>query len=672
MLSAIRRRARDFNARDLFEGERPMYIRNRFLASAALSSLVALSGCGSGGFQSYESTNAALDSDDGQHGACSAEADTHQAEEQSDDDAAAMAAAASVPAAWGDGQKHDQVAHIRVLGLNDFHGQITQTKTFTDANKKKHPVGGIPVLTSWLKASQASAPAGADSVLITHSGDFVGASVPESGLLRDEPAILWFNQLANDWCKGTDSAQSEGLEHGGGRNMRCNLVSTLGNHEFDKGKTELLRKIYGGDAATGPYLVQPYPGAAYPYVCANAIDNATGQPLLPPYEIKTIDGERIAIIGAVTKLTPTVVIPTAVADITFLDEATAINSYIPEIQAQGVHAILVLIHEGGSQSFNASSLVPTGKVSGRIVDIVKNLDADVDVVLSAHSHQFTNALLPNAGGQPTLVTQAFSYSMAFAQIDLDIDNTTHDVVNKVGQIVIAYADSGPGLTPDPAAKALLNAALAAVGPTVNRVVGTAAVDLVRGGSFSGEWNIGDLITDAQKAAMPGVQIAITNPGGIRTDVPQGPITWGQLYAVQPFANFLVAMDLTGAQLWSALTQQWTGLNAAGNTKILQISGFAYEYHCTGNCTSTSASAPPTYAIVNVTDGGGAPILNDASHSYRVVVNNFLAAGGDNFPAFKGGANSVNGPVDLDALVNYVTAQGTVGAPIAGRIVRDPN
>jgi 5'-nucleotidase len=646
-----------------------MTVRNVF-STSVLSALMALAGCA--GPPATATASLALAEDGAEDPECSAEADTHQAEEMSDDDAAAMAAAADVPAAWGDGQKHDQIAQIRLLGLNDFHGQITRTKTFTDANRVKHPVGGIPVLTAWLKAAQAAAPAGPDSVLVTHSGDFVGASVPESGLLRDEPAILWFNQLANEWCKGADLVQSQGIENGGGNNKRCNLVSTLGNHEFDKGKAEMLRKIYGGDAATGPFVVQPYPGAVYPYVCANVVDTATGQPLLPPYEIKEIDGERIAIIGAVTKFTPTIVIPSAVDGITFLDEATAINSYIPEIQAQGVHAILVLIHEGGNQAFKAGSLLPAGTVSGRITDIVAHLDADVDVVLSGHTHQFTNALLPNAGGNPTLVTQAFSYSMGFAQIDLDIDNNTHDVVAKTGRIVIAYADSGPGLTPDPAAQALLSAALAAVGPVVNQVVGTAAVDLLgpHASNFAGESNLGDVITDAQKAAMSGVSIAITNPGGIRADVSQGPITWGELYAVQPFANYLVAMDLTGAQLWSALAQQWTGLNAATNKKILQISGFSYEYTCTGNCTSTSAVAPPTFAVLSVRDASGAPIANDASHVYRTVVNNFLAAGGDNFPAFKGGLNMVNGPVDLDALVNYVEAQGTVGAPTATRIVRD--
>jgi 5'-nucleotidase len=647
-----------------------MTLRNLFITSA-LSASVALTGCIG---QPRTGTASAELSPRENEPECSAEQDTHKAEEMSDDDAAAMAAAADVPAGWGDGQKHDLVAHLRLIGLNDFHGQITATKTFTDAKKVVHKVGGIPVLTSWIKAAQAAAPAGPDSVLITHSGDFVGASVPESGLLRDEPAILWFNQLGNEWCKGADGVDTQGLENGGGRNKRCNLVSTLGNHEFDKGKAELLRKIYGGDAATGPYVVQPYPGASYPYVCANAVDSQTGKPILPPYEIKEINGERLAVIGAVTSLTPTVVLPTAVEGITFLDEATAINQYIPEIQAQGVHAILVLIHEGGLQSFNAGSLLPTGTVSGRIVDIVAHLDADVDVVLSAHTHNFTNALLPNAGGKPTLVTQAFSYSMAFAQIDLDIDNETHDVVQKTGRIVIAYADSGPGLTPDAGAQDLLKAALTAVGPVVNQVVGTAAVNLIAsrngGANFAGESNMGDLITDAQKAAMSGVAIAITNPGGIRANVPAGPITWGELYAVQPFANYLVAMDVTGAQLWSALAQQWTGLNAAGGTKILQISGFSYEYQCTKNCTSTSAASPPIYAILSVTDGNGTAIQNDSSRVYRTVVNNFLAAGGDNFPAFKGGTNTVNGPVDLDALVNYVTAQGTVGAPTATRIVRD--
>ena len=598
----------------------------------------------------------------------------HHADLMSDDDAAAMAQAAEAPAAWRDGQTHQKVAHIRVLGLNDFHGQITLTQTFTDARKQVHPVGSIPVLTSWLKDAQATAPAGPESVLITHSGDLVGASVPESGLLRDEPTIMWFNQLANRWCTGADRVLSEGEEHGGGRSERCNLMATLGNHEFDKGKDELLRKIYGGDAASGPSIVQPYPGASYPYVCANVIDNSTGRPLLPPYAIKTIDGEQIAIIGAVTTETRSIVPPKRLVGLAFLDEATAINHYIPEIQARGVHAILVIIHEGGLQAFNATSLQPVGTVSGAITKIVSQLNADVDVVLAGHIHNFTNALLPNAGGKPTLVTEAFSYSAAFAQVDLDIDNTTHDIVGKTAKIVVAYADSGPGLTPDPAAKALLDKAVALVAPVVNEVIGFAAVALVAprngGANFAGESNIGDLIADAAKASMEAREISFLTSSGIRASIPKGPITWGQLYATQSLAKDMVAMNLTGAQIWKVLTQQWTGLNAGagfnfGLGRILQTSGFTYTYTCTASC----STAKPIFTILSVTDAAGAPITNDASRKYRVVADSLLATGGVNFTEFANGTDVVTGPLDLDALVDYVRARGTVGAPTEKRIVR---
>src|SRR5262249_28135092 len=155
------------------------------------------------------------------------------------------------------------------------------------------------------------------------------------GLLEDEPAVMFMNLLANDSCTGQCSTLGD----------TCNIVGTIGNHEFDRGSTELLRKVEGGNSDQGPYLVDPYPGASFPYVCANAIDNETGQTLLPPYVIKSVAGVSVAFIGAVTSNVPSVEKPDMITNMTFQDEADSINALIPEIQSQGVHAIVVVIHE---------------------------------------------------------------------------------------------------------------------------------------------------------------------------------------------------------------------------------------------------------------------------------------------------------------------------------------
>jgi 5'-nucleotidase len=158
--------------------------------------------------------------------------------------------------------------------------------------------------------------------------------------------------------------------------------------------------------------------------------------------------------------------------------------------------------------------------------------------------------------------------------------------------------------------------------------------------------------------VPGAVAAFMNPGGIRADLDAGPITWGELFTIQPFGNSLVAMTLTGAQVKTLLEQQWA---IPASPRFLQISGIGYAW---------SASAPVGDRVRDVVIGG-APL--DPAASYRVVVNNFIAAGGDNFLVLRDGADQVGGAIDLDALVAYLAAQPgrTVSPPATGRIVRLP-
>ncbi|MGE5182766.1 MAG: bifunctional metallophosphatase/5'-nucleotidase [Acidobacteriota bacterium] len=523
-----------------------------------------------------------------------------------------------------DGTGSGTTVSVKLLALNDFHGQIDSGKKLNN-----RPAGGAGVLAAYLRAAEAGME---ERTIFTSSGDLVGASPPASGLLEDEPAMMFMNLFAND-----DGS---------------NVVGTLGNHEFDRGSAEMLRKLFGGNSAKGPYLVDPYPGAAFPYVNANAVDSMTGQPLLQPYVIERVGGVQIAFIGAITKNTPSVVMPSALEGVTFLDEADAINQYIPEIQAQGVHAIVVLIHEGGDEAaFDGATT--DGSVSGRIVDVVSRLDADVDVVLSGHTHRFTNAMLPNAGGKKVLVTQAYSYSVAFANVDLAIDRKTDDIVGKSAKIVLAYADEGPGLTPDPAAQLLETQADQKVAPIVGAVIGHATADLSRSANEAGEENLGDLVADAQRAAT-GAQIAVTNPFGIRADIPAGDVTWGELYAAQPFANNLVTVNLTGDQLYQLLEQQWVN---QPTPEILQVSGMSFTW---------DGSKPLGQRIVEVRRDGQ-PV--DRAATYTVACNAFLASGGDNFTVFRSATGATTSGIDLDALVAYVRMVGSLDVALDGRIQR---
>ena len=525
---------------------------------------------------------------------------------------------------------------FKILGINDFHGQLGAGRRV--ANR---PVGSAPILAAYLRAEMAGAE---NAAILVHAGDHVGATPPNSALLQDEPSIQFLNLLANEHCSYQKRLRS-----------KCNVVGTPGNHEFDEGKDEMLRLLAGGNHAAGPFLEDPYRGAKFPYISANVVDAASGEPILPPYAIKKVRGQRVAFIGAVLKETPTIVTPAGVAGLQFLDEADAINDNVAKLKRHGVRAIVVLIHQGTRQtSYEGPTQDSLPPLPGSIGDIVNRLDEEVDIVVSGHAHGFTNTLMANRNGKKILVTQAFSNGTAYADIDVALDPETHDIVEKSAAVITAWADD-PNFPPAADVTQLVADADARVAPLVNRVIGTAAQAITRAENTAGESALGNLIADAQRAAL-NTDFAFMNPGGIRADLDAGELLWGELFTVQPFNNDLVRMDLTGAQIKTLLEQQWQGQAFA---RILKISGLGYTWN---------AAAPVGSRIVEIHKADGTVL--DMNAAYSVTVNSFLAGGGDNFTVLTQGTQRVVGPVDLDALVNYIGGlTQPFDASIEGRIVR---
>jgi len=528
---------------------------------------------------------------------------------------------------------------IKLIGFNDFHGQLSTGKLVGT-----RPAGGAAVLASYIHAAEAQA---LDGSIIVHAGDLVGASPPVSALLQDEPSITFLNMLANSACKRNKMSRA------------CNVVGTLGNHEFDEGLKELNRLLKGGNHPSGPFLDNPWKGSIVPYINANVVRTKGGRNILPPYVIKKIKDVNIGFIGAVLKETPTIVTPTGVAGLTFKDEAASINQQVAKLKSLGIHAIVVTIHQGQSQSpSNENPTNPNGAepTSGAIVDIVKQLDDDVDVVVSGHSHSFMNTLISNSNGKKMLVVQAFSASTAYDDIDVTIDPITQDVVAMSARVLTTWADQGPGLTPDTAVASLVSQAETKVAPLINQVIGTASADITTLENSAGESLMGNLIADAQRAST-GTEVAFMNPGGIRAGLVAGPVTWGALFTVQPFGNTLVTIKLTGSQILTALEQQWQGQPFA---RIMKTSGITYSWD--------NAMPVGSRIVTGSVKINGVPLVT--SQTYNVTVNNFMATGGDNFIAFKSGTNQTGGAVDLDALIAYVkSVPQPFGAAIEGRIKR---
>jgi 5'-nucleotidase len=529
---------------------------------------------------------------------------------------------------------HAQTAapvELRILAINDFHGNL------------RPPPGGIAIADPDDKTKKIVVPAGGSERMATlvnqlrdghkntifvAAGDLIGASPFLSAMFHDEPTI--------------ESLSMMGL-----------ALSAVGNHEFDEGKDELLRMQNGGchpvDKCQGPH---PFLGAKFHYLAASTFVKSTGKTVFPPYEIREFDGVPIAFIGLTLKGTPNIISPDSAAGLEFRDEAETVNALVPELQARGVEAIVVLIHEGGTP---AGDYNECPGISGPIVDIVKKFDRAVDVVVSGHTHRAYDCEIDGR-----LVTSGDKYGTLVTAIDLKLDPNTRDIIGaKAGNNIVRVAT----LARDAGQTALLESYDRVAAPIANAPAGSVTETLSRVPNNAGESPLGDIIADAQlaaTAAQGGAVIAFTNPGGVRTDIARkedGAVTYADLFASQPFRNQLVTLTLSGKQIKDMLEQQWLDPK---RPRILQVSkGFAYAWD--------GSKADGERIIAERMSLNGQPI--DPAASYRVTVNVYLRLGGDGFTVLKEGNAAQIGVYDIDALHSYFKANSPVGPTAANRIVR---
>lgn len=522
---------------------------------------------------------------------------------------------------------------VTILAINDLHGNLKPPPggiRIVDPNDKTKkinvPAGGVEHMSTLIKQLRARHK---NSIFVA-AGDLIGASPLLSAMFHDEPTI--------------ESLSMMGLE-----------ITSVGNHEFDEGKDELLRMQNGGchpvDKCEGPH---PFTGAKFHYLAASTFEKSTGKTIFPPYEIKSFEGIPVAFIGLTLKNTPRLVSPAGVADLEFRDEADTVNALVPELKARGVEAIVVLIHEGG---FPTGDYNECPGISGPIVDIVKKFDKAVDVVISGHTHQ---AYTCNIDGR--LVTSGDKYGTLVTEIDLTLDRTSRDIVSAKANNLIVRTDT---YAKDPEQTKLLDDYERLAGPIAARVAGTITASLSRTPNDAGESVLGDIVADAQLAETGtqdkgGAVIAFTNPGGVRTHIikrPDSDVTYGDVFASQPFRNQLVTMTLTGTQIKAMLEQQWVD---PARPRILQVSkGFSYTWD--------NAKPFGERIIGESIRLNGQPLAPSAT--YRVTVNNFLADGGDGFTVLKQGTAQRFGIYDVDALYAYFRSNSPIAPTATDRITR---
>jgi 5'-nucleotidase len=569
---------------------------------------------------------------------------------------------------------------VKIIALNDYHGHLESPGSFAasaDAPvSARQPVGGAEFMAAHVARLKATNP----NNVVVAAGDLIGATPMISGLFFDEPAVETLNRI--------------GLE-----------FTSVGNHEFDKGQAELLRLQAGGckpapGAADGKAIDPnscrggvvgtpvPFEGAKFQWLSANVITRSSGKPLLPAYGVKRFAGVPVAFIGMTLRGTQMIVGQAGVAGLEFRDEIQTVNALVPQLRAQGIEAIVVLIHEGGMQSGPNPDInrCQGGLAGSPIAGIVAGFDDAVDLVISGHTHSAYVCTLLNSRGRAVPVTSANAFGRLLTDIDLSLDPASRDVLSVKATNLLVTRD--PALIqPDPVVAGIVAGYRRLVSDQAARVIGTIAADLPAV-PRDAACNVvaGELVADAQLAAArsdahshahtaggsdghghSAPVIAFMNRGGLRgaglmVSQPgkkdDGTVTYGEIFALQPFGNNLVTMSLTAQDIKDLLEQQFAGCRgqSAVTTRVLIPSaGFGYRWDGAAACDARISAV--TLAVDGRTetlvDMQGRVLKPDSR--YRVTVNNYLADGGDGFSTFLRGRDRIGGPPDVDALADYLAA-----------------
>jgi len=526
---------------------------------------------------------------------------------------------------------------LQILAINDFHGNLEvpsgTTTYFAKGKAQTAQLGGAGRLAATLDQLRQGAP---NSITVA-AGDLIGASPLISAHFLDEPTIVALGEM--------------GLS-----------LTAVGNHEFDNGTAELLRLQQGGcevHTARAPcQLEEGFKGADFTFLAANVIGK-DGTTLLPGTAIRQFGEARVGFIGMTLKETATITSPAGTAGYRFADEANTANALADELKAKGADTVVLLLHQGGRVDPYLNQDACPG-LEGDIMPILERLTPAIKLVVSGHTHSAYICETSASDGSMRLLTSAGRYGIFVTAIEMSIDPKSDRILSmkavnqpvveaagehaKVAELIARYSDASAQVAARP---------VGWIAGPLKPVEGALDTPLSR------------LVADAQLAATQGAehggaQIAFINSGGVRAafrPAEDGTVTYGQIFALQPFGNSLQVLELTGAQLHALLEQQF----AEGETGELQQSvlipsqGFTYSF---------DASAPSGKRITEMRLNGK-PIERESN--YRITTNNFLASGGDGFSVFSQARFVADGGIDLDALETFIAEGVTVSQ--SSRIIR---
>lgn len=510
---------------------------------------------------------------------------------------------------------------ITLLGINDFHGRINaegpSTVAFADTIQE-------------LRGKY-----GEDSTALISSGDNIGASLFASSFEQDQPTIDVLNAL--------------GLE-----------TSTVGNHEFDRGIDDLGGRVT--DAADWNYLA------------ANVtVDGEEMQ----PYEILDVDGVKVGVVGAVTAETPELVSPSGIEGVEFSDPVDAVNEAAEDLkdgdEDNGEADVIVASYHEGAATGATLDAARDGGVFSKIVD---ETSADVSAIYTAHTHQTYAFDAPGPDGKNRPVIQTGSYAANVGRVTLTVDPESHDVTSYEQENVPVPASASRADLGDPVVadvKKIVDDTLQRAKVEGEKPVGAVSGDITTAHSGgkrddrSSESALGNLVAEYMVDAVAdrgGAQIGFMNPGGLRDELLNDPkgaednINKAEANGVLPFANTIVTMKMTGAQIKNVLEQQW------------QPDGSSRPFLALGTNDALTWTFDPTRERgdrITSVSFEGQPI--DENEEYSVVSQSFLAGGGDNFTEFAGAtAKSDTGLIDSDTWMDYISEHSPLEPDFSRRAI----
>ncbi|WP_309127717.1 ExeM/NucH family extracellular endonuclease [Microbacterium sp.] len=508
---------------------------------------------------------------------------------------------------------------IDIATINDFHGRI----------EADNASAGAAVLAGAVQQLREENP----NTIFAAAGDLIGASTFTSFIQDDNPTI--------------DALNAAGLD-----------VSAAGNHEFDQGWADLRDRVQER--------------ADWEYISSNVFLTETGETALAPAWVKELDGVRVGFVGAVTEDLPSLVSPEGIKDLEVRSIVDSVNAVADDLRdgdaANGeADVVILLVHEGAT-TVEPDSITPETPLG----EVVYGVDDDVDAIVSAHTHLAYNHVID---GRP--VVSAGQYGENLGVMSLEVDRESKEllsIVNEIRPLTKKVDDTWVAQYPAvPEVQAIVDAAKKEADVLGAVKVGDITADFNRARQSDGktenrggESTIGNFVADVQKWAT-GADLALMNPGGIRANLtfassgtsdPDGNVTYREAATVQPFANTLVTLTLTGAQVKAVLEEQWQPADASRPFLKLGVSkGLEYIY---------DPNAAQGERITSITLNGA---QIDPAASYTVAANSFLAGGGDNFFTFAEGTDKKDtGKVDLQSMVDWFAANNTSAPDYAQRAV----